>query len=68
MKKEYERPYYFEQYKKALKAIEHGMCVYSGSVSFEFEYEYANTLKDLWSKLEETDRNCFVGIDTELGY
>ena len=65
----YKKNYYFKKYFKALTAINNGMTIFGGWVSFEDDYNaHADFLSGIWKKLEETDSNSFVGIDTDLDY
>ena len=64
----YERYCWVNRYKKALKALENGLIIYSGWVSFEDGDEYADILSMLWEKMEEVDNKSFISIDTKLEY
>lgn len=67
-----EEPYrnYFctEKYIQCLNAINNGMSIYSGCISFEFEDIYADFLKRIWKDIENSDKKSFIGIDTDLEY
>lgn len=54
------------KYKKAFEAIEQGMVIYGGWVSFEEGGSVADIYTDIWSILE--DNTNFKGIDTDLDY
>jgi len=65
----YKKNYYFKKYFKCLTAINNGMTISGGWVSFEDDYNaYADFLSDIWKKLEEAGGDFFVGIDTDLNY
>ena len=64
----YKNNYHYDEYEKALNAINKGLCVYSDWVSFECENFGADLLTSLWKELEALKDNKFVGIDTSLDY
>lgn len=53
---------------KIYSAMEKGMSVYLGSVSFEDPDEVGYMLEGLWESLEQADDSSFAGIDTDLDY
>ena len=62
---DFKNEYYYNKYLKALEAIEKGLTIYGGSVSFECDASQADLLIPLWDKLEDDN---FIGIDTDLDY
>lgn len=64
---DFEDSYNYEKYKKALDAIERGLTVYTGWVSFECDSSEADLLVPLWEKLSKLNDD-FVEIDTDLDY
>ena len=72
LKMEDDEPYndYYstKKYIQCLNAINEGLVIYSGYVSFEYEEEYADFLKEMWSNLENIKEKAFIGIDTDLEY
>ncbi|MDE5781441.1 MAG: hypothetical protein K2I03_08185 [Lachnospiraceae bacterium] len=64
-----EEMYIDEDYKEDIcKAMENGLSIYQGYVSFEEPDEIGYLMEGLWKALEEADGNNFVGIDTDLEY
>lgn len=64
---DFEDSYNYEKYKNALDAINRGLTVYTGWVSFECDASEADLLAPLWDKLSKLDDD-FVEIDTDLDY
>lgn len=63
----FKNSYRYGKYIKALNAINKGLVVYSGWVSFECDSSEADLLTPLWEKLSKLDDD-FVEIDTDLDY
>lgn len=64
-----EEMYIDEDYKEDIcKAMEKGLSIYQGYVSFEEPDEIGYMMEGLWKALEEADGSNFIGIDTDLEY
>lgn len=60
--------YRIDEFVTALKAINNGLAVYSGWVSFDEGNDFADFLHSLWKELEKAEDKSFIGIDTSLYY
>lgn len=55
-----------EKYKEAFEAIDNGLAIYGGWISFEDDNSVADIYTDIWELMEDDDN--FIGIDTDLSY
>lgn len=58
---------YYDKYKKALDAINKGLTIYQGRVSFEDDFMMHSTYKRLFEATDDKDGN-YIPIDTDLSY
>jgi len=58
--------YLYDRYMRALEALEKGLSIYCGSVSFEGDWEVGNIYNALFNALD--DGKNFIDIDTSLEY
>ncbi len=50
------------------EALKSGKSIYSGWVSFEEDYDYAEMFEKVWKLMEENSDGDFVAIDDDLSY
>lgn len=57
-----------DRQKEIREALKSGKSIYSGWVSFEGDYDYAEMLEKVWKLMEENSDGDFIAIDDDLSY